>query len=558
MRGSVTAHRDPRNHVAALVKARAVRNTVRWVQKYGGLLLLPARRFPQSARIIHQPRRSLLPWLLALATLLPVVLWPGDVSWLIDEPRLIANAFYFNQDHMPAHTGLFGNFGVPYGPVPTQTYQLLLGITHDPFSLVVLRGLLCAGLTGIGLIWLARSLGLRAWFAAVILAAPNIVAFHRILWDASFTIPLGALCLAALADFLQTKRPWSLRLCAVCTVLLPINHPQALPLALPVGAYLLWRHRADFRADKIAMRRIGAVLFILHFLYIGAVAGVVWWKLTHGAVNLQYPVKNARWLSMLAPFLGGNLLTGFDYARSVARPDGPAWLIESAMWASRLIYPILWIGIAAAATRIAPVVRTLRAGVAVATRDLFPVLLIACLVVQFIIFTALRIPPGPQYFFGTFALHAALAFFGIEALGKVRLAVPVGALLGATNAFITLGGMAAVHTRGYEAPGWPTMANCLGAVRQLDRYADQVVLTDIELFQRYPQPIRTLRLLSPPPPGPKARNRHLLLTYKRKDGIKTGEIVVVELARDEKHPLGSSLVDITPLPQGWNPDPSFW
>jgi hypothetical protein len=50
----------------------------------------------------------------------------------------------------------------------------------------------------------------------------------------------------------------------------------------------------------------------------------------------------------------------------------------------------------------------------------------------------------------------------------------------------------------------------------------------------------------------------LLLTYKRKDGIKTGEIVVVELARDEKHPLGSSLVDITPLPQGWNPDPSFW
>jgi hypothetical protein len=228
------------------------------------------------------------------------------------------------------------------------------------------------------------------------------------------------------------------------------------------------------------------------------------------------------------------------------------------MWASRLIYPILWIGIAAAAMRIAPVVRALRAGVAVATRDLFPVLLIACLVVQFIIFTALRIPPGPQYFFGTFALHAALAFFGIEALGKVRLAVPVGALLGATNAFITLGGMAAVHTRGYEAPGWPTMANCLGAVRQLDRYADQVVLTDIELFQRYPQPIRTLRLLSPPPPGPKPRHRHLLLTYKRKDGIKTGEIVVVELARDEKHPLGSSLVDITPLPQGWNPDPSFW
>jgi hypothetical protein len=530
------------------VKARAARNTVRWVRKYDDLLLLPARRFPQAARIIHQPRRSLLPWLLALATLLPVVLWPGDVSWRIDEAQLIANAFYFNQDHMPAHTGLFGNFGVPYGPVPTQTYQALLAITHDPLALVVLRGLLCACLTGVGLLWLARTLGLRAWFAAVILVAPNIVAFHRILWDASFTIPLGALCLAALADFLQTKRAWSLRLCAVCTVLLPINHPQALPLAAPVGAWLLWRHRADFRVDKIAMWRIGAVLFILHFLYIFAVAGVVWWKLTHGAVSLQYPVKNARFLSMLAPFLGGNLLAGFDYANGVARPAGQAWIVESAMWASRLIYPIIWIGIAAAATRIAPVVRALRTGTAIATRDLFSTLLIVCLGVQFIIFTVLRIPPGPQYFFGTFALHAALAFFGIEVLGKVKLAVPVGALLGAANAFITLGGMAAVHTRGYEATGWPTMANCLGAVRQLDRYAaDQIVLTDIELVQRFPQPIRTLRLLVPSTPGPKLRHPHLLLTYMRKDGKQTGEMVVVELARDQKCPPGASFVDITPM-----------
>jgi hypothetical protein len=164
--------------------------------------------FPLCAAITSSSR-SFLPWLLALAALLPVVLWPGDVSWLIDEPRLIANAFYFNQDQIPAHTGLFGNFGVPYGPVPTQIYQLLLAITHNPLALVVLRGLLCAGLTSLGLLWLARTLGLRGWFAAAILVSPNIVAFHRILWDASFTIPLGTLALAGLADFLQTRRAWS-------------------------------------------------------------------------------------------------------------------------------------------------------------------------------------------------------------------------------------------------------------------------------------------------------------------------------------------------------------
>ena len=538
---------------------------------------------------------------------MPVVMWPGDVSWLIDEPRLIANAFYFNQDHMPAHTGLFGNFGVPYGPVPTQTYQVLLWFTHDPETLVVLRGLLCAGLTSLGLVWMARSLGLRAWFAAALLVAPNVVAFHRILWDASFTIPLGALCVAALADFLKTKRAWSLRLCAVCVVLLPVNHPQALPLAVPIGAYLLWRHRADFRADRAAMWRAGAVLFILHFLYLGALVGVIHWKLTHGEVNLQYALKSERWLSALAPLLGGNLLTGFDYAQTVARPDGPDvpdwlvtvvaemfsrvgvevsradgpdWLVMLAMWSSRLIYPIIWLGIAAAGLRIIPFLppyavserivrimtklrilpflRSLRVRSSEPARDIVPLLMLACLAVQFVIFAGLRIPPGPQYFFGTFALHAFFAFYGIEALGKVRLAVPVGAVLLAANAFITVGGMTTVHTRGYEAPGWPTMANCLGAARQLNRYADEVVLTDVKLLQDYPQPIKTLRLLVPPEPGPKPRNRHLLLSYKRKDGKQTGEFVVTELARDEKRPPGAVLVDMSAIPQDWQPDESTW
>ena len=499
-----------------------------------------------------------------LAALVPVIIWPGDVSWLIDEPRLIANAFYFNQDHIPAHTGLFGNFGVPYGPVPTQIYQLLLAITHDPESIVVLRGLLCACLTSVGLLWMAKTLGMRMWFAAAILIAPNIVAFHRILWDASFTIPLGAICVAALADFLKTKRPWSLRVCSVCAVLLPINHPQALPLAVPIGAYLLWQHRPEIRADKSALWRAGAVVFILHFLYIGAVAGVLHWKLTHGGTNLQYPIKSDRVLSALSPFLGGNLLTGYEYAKTVARPDGAAWLIDAAMWLSRLIYPIIWLGIIAAASRVAPAWRAVRAGKEVAPPDLLAAIMMACVAVQFVIFTALRIPPGAQYFFGTFALHAFLAFLGIETLGKVRLALPIGTLLLAANAFITVGGMTTVHTRGYEAPGWPTMANCLGAVRQLNNYSDQVVLTDATInaegksLADFPQAIRTLRLLVPPPPGPKPRNRHLLLTYKRKDGVKTGEMIVIELPRDQKRPPGAVLMDVTPLPQDWVPDPSTW
>ena len=488
-------------------------------------------------------------------------MWPGDVSWLIDEPRLIANAYYFNHDQMPAHTGLFGNFGVPYGPVPTQIYQVLLGFTHNPESIVILRGLLCAALTSIGLLWFAKTLGLRIWFAAAILLAPNVVAFHRILWDASFTIPTGALCLAAFADFLKTRRKWSLRLCVLCLVLLPINHPQALPLAVPIGAYLLWLHRAELRGDKHALQRLFAVLFILHFLYIGAVAGVVHWRLTQDKATLEYPLKKDRSQSAASPFLGGKLLTGFDYAESVASPDGPAWLGDIAKRTSLLMYPIIWLGIFAAASKLGAFRKAMREKSTPCEFDAICATLIACLALQFVLFFALAIPPGPQYFFGTFALHSALAFLGIRMIDQYTTRIGGALLAGvliAAHTVITIGGMRTVHYRGYEAPGWPTMANCLGAVRQLNNYADQVVLTDIELFLDYPQPIRTLRLLVPPEPGPKPRHRRLFLSYKRKDGVKTGEIVVTELSRTDPRPPGSFLMDVTPLPQDWTPDPSTW
>src|SRR4051794_28697988 len=82
-------------------------------------------------------------WAVALAilALVPVAMWPGDVAWLLDEPRLVAMAWHANHDGVLATAGLAGNFGVRYGPLAVQIYQVLLLITHDPYTLVVLRGL---------------------------------------------------------------------------------------------------------------------------------------------------------------------------------------------------------------------------------------------------------------------------------------------------------------------------------------------------------------------------------------------------------------------------------
>src|SRR3954462_8805927 len=106
----------------------------------------------------------------ATVCLLPTV-WPGDTPWVNDEPNLIGNALRANAAHHlapvgpfaplavnpappPAPVGLFGSFGVPYGPLPTQIYQALLLLTHDPLTLVVIRAILCTGGTAAGLLWL--------------------------------------------------------------------------------------------------------------------------------------------------------------------------------------------------------------------------------------------------------------------------------------------------------------------------------------------------------------------------------------------------------------------
>src|SRR3954464_6494029 len=96
-----------------------------------------------------------------LAAVVPAVLWVGDISWMQDEPRLLAKAWHANSRHTIETHGLNGNFGVPYGPLPTQIYQVLLLITHDPIKIAAIRAGLCAGITAIGLLWLARSLRLN-------------------------------------------------------------------------------------------------------------------------------------------------------------------------------------------------------------------------------------------------------------------------------------------------------------------------------------------------------------------------------------------------------------
>jgi hypothetical protein len=430
-----------------------------------------------------------------------------------------------------------------------QVYQALLLIAHDPYSLVILRGLLCGSATAFGLLWLARILHLPAWFAATVLVAPLVVTYQRVLWDASFAVPVGTLALAALADFIVTRRPRSLRICIVATVLVPLIHPQGLPLFLAIAGWLGWQQRQALRRDRAALLVLAALLLALNGMYFVFAAGDVWWRLHH--TTATYPSAGSRWASALAPFLGGNLLAGV----AAVREPWPEPLLTLALWASRVIYPVTWLGIALVVRR---ALAAWRIGQGILVRDKIAMVGLAGLAMQALLFGALRIPCGPQYFFGTFPLHVFFAWMGMDLLRHWRLHLAVGALYGVGGAILTLGTMLAVHRDGYAETGWPRLRESVEVVHELNRFAEVEVHTVVPFYAKHSEPLRALRLLLPPLPGETTRLSGLLLVSRKKTDVTGGgEIVVLDLTGEAPLPA-STAIDVTPLPRGWIPPPDTW
>ncbi|HEY3900423.1 MAG TPA: hypothetical protein VGM54_17580 [Chthoniobacter sp.] len=510
----------------------------------------------ESPRALRRDFAS--PFLLGIALII-VALWPGDVSWLMDEPRLIASAWHANHDVHLAIGGLYGNFGIRYGPLPTQIYQLLLLFTHDPFALVVLRSLLCAGACGVGFLWLGRSTGLPAWFAIGALLSPYVVAYHRVLWDASFAMPVGVLALAGFADFLQTSRAWSLRLAVLAGILAPTIHPQALPLSASILGWLAWQHRPALWKDRRALALLGLLILIFNGYYLVQFAGQLCLRLS-GSVQKGYPGTSSHALSTLAPLLGGHLLVGADYLEKLAPSDAPATFHRIAAAAAWIFYPLAWVGVLVAAKQLWPILRTQK--IASATLHLSPRQTLACVVLLGLIFQALlfglmRIPAAPQYFFGTFALQVVIAWIAVDALRAWKLGVVLGTLYTLGSLLLTVEATWSIHQHGYERPRWPTLASSVNVTRTLNRYADSTALTNVAVYEKSPQALRTLRLLLPPT-GANLPNTHGHLFITHSSVAKPAETTVIVLDQTAPPPSGLPSIDTTPLPKDWVPDPATW
>ncbi|QOV89849.1 hypothetical protein [Humisphaera borealis] len=559
--------------------------------------------------------RFVLWTLAAVATFVLAVVtavsFPDRISFINDEPRQLAKAYYSNKAGTLAPYGLQGNFQFTYGPTATQIYQVILLFTQDPLTIAAVRAGLSAAITVLGLLWLARTLRLNPWFAAAISLAPFLWVYHRIIWDASWAIPIGTLGLAAYAAFVARGGGVRLGVAIFCTLILPFIHPQDVLLSAPIGLHMLWRHWRSLLRLWPAVVIPLAVVLVLNWQYIQHVRKEIRQMRESGGSSVsvaQYPEgvvpEEKEWIpprakSFLSPFLSGRILSGYKFVDGGFTSDD--WGDRAARWGkagSLIIYPLIWLGLAVAfwsvfwrfprsvapweqrarllrrtakdgdsrepaesdaAATDAPVAVVSRADPTPARRAI-AIIAMGSALFQALLFGAKKIPIEPQYFFGTFVVHVVLAWYAVEWLKRYRLETAMVLVYGLSVGAITFGQIYLDSVR--PLTGSPRAARPeilpLGmqveAAAALNNYADDQVMTDVSFYQRFPQAMRSLRLLMPPKAGkdrPTAGN--LVLTFGDGPNGPGTKLVVIEARTAAQVPADAKPLNVRPLPNGWLP-----
>ena len=499
----------------------------------------------QSQQLLNS--RRLWTILTIAFSLIPAVIWPGDTFWIFDEPAEVAIAWRANQAGTLADRGLSGNFYLHYGPLPMQIYQAMLLFSHDPRVLVVLRATLCSLMLAGSLVWLSRSLRLTPWFAAAVVLAPPLWLNNRILWAANFAIPFSILAMAAYAAFLRSGGGRSLATALGAALALLCIHPQAAPLSTVIIGHMLWRHHRAMWRHRAGIMAVLAVLTLFNYRYLHYAIPTVYRSLTWYA-RTGYPEKMSnlsRGQAMLDPFMGGRLFGGRDFQKTHQRTPGPAKPLSAVALFSDVCIPLAWIGLSIAVVR--QVRRRRRANdidpnsepvdkprdECDAARQTLLALALMGFFLQMLYFGLLKVPPEPQYFFGTFGLHVFLSWMGVEAIKPLLLRGVIVGAYGLTLGILTLGSLWGVHHDGWPRTASPTLNEQISVVRELNRYDDHSVMTNVVPYlYDEAHALRVLRLLFPPAVPPSMHSGRLVIRYKAASGRRAGQIELIE-ARDD-------------------------
>jgi hypothetical protein len=462
---------------------------------------------------------SLLVLLLLVAGAL-TLLWPADVPWINDEPALLATALHANQAGvLPTH-GLLGSVGVPYGPAPLWLYMAGLGLTHDLVVLVVLHALFFVVLTGIAIVWLARTCRqLDPLVGVLALLSPYFWFYSRLLWDNSFLIPLSALALAAYVSFSQAPAAWKLWLVGALAALMLQTHLMCAPLLAAIALHLLWRHRAWAREHWRALLPL-LLLAAACWPYASALLA----RPELGERRLE-PAGGTNWVF---PLLGGRYFSaiGLDYFFGEHWQERGGPLLWAATTVSAMGLVALWQGLAVGA-RLLVRLRG-RAEPHSAETDL-AALAVTTLVLQLVLHAVARTGDEPHYLNGTWFGLFALVWLAYSAIRRAAWRRALAGAHAAALLVVVLGLQHDVHARqGNTGLHFgPALGTQLDVLDELGRYGPQSeVLNETEFYATFPQAFFALQEFHPvtqDPAGPRAR----LHIRQASPGTSDGRLAVV-------------------------------
>ena len=458
------------------------------------------------------------------------MLRPGDAPWIYDEPLLMEMAIQQNAtpSHFlkstlpftPATYGLKGTRGARYGPVAVWLDQIFLAFTHNPIWMVTIRAGLVTAINAISLFWLCRTLRVSPWLAVAAMLSPWLYFYARQIWDNSLCIPISALMLAAYADFLSTRRAWSLYLTVFCTPVLLLIHFMAIPLVAAIGIHLLL---VEFRSLWRFKWSIAAILI--------AMIGISWpyWNYLFHDYHHNVPGGTSRWLGYFYPLLGAHHLSAIGLNNLL----GESWrnsaprILRVAQYITALAYPAAWIGMLLAIPAVWRVVR--RSGRTSATDQIYAVAWTA-VIFQCALYGPLHVHEGPHYFNASWICFAAFAF--LAAKFAPPFCEPLLGLYAVAQLTVLTTMAIMIHRNGgMRSDNYGTaLSNQIAAVRQIERYTDDSPRRiEIPEWTEHLRTPAVLEMLFSPPPGPRLRGN---LVVRFRDAFPGDARIVVTNGRN--------------------------
>jgi hypothetical protein len=328
---------------------------------------------------------------------------------------------------------------------------------------------------------------------------------------------------------------------------------------------MLWKHPRALAKHYVGIAVILGIVLALNWGYFMRAYYAASWQAHHGTLAKGYPGNpQSRLESMLNAFRGGSMLEGSRFAYRDAQMKEPAKVLWIAQAGSRLAYPLIWLGMAIAAVRV--ILRLMEKidteaddpddpTLISARRAMFGIAL-AGLIMHIALCGVMRLVSEPQYYFGTLGLQILFAWIAIDTLARFyRLDWVAIGIYGVCSAYITVAGTMYIHRVGYGRGTFrPSLSNQVHVAKDLNRYANPTVYTDVLMYQAYPQAIRSLRLLLPPERDQNQIAGKTVLIRNRSgpDGTDCA-IELIEATPGQEIVKRFEPLDVTPLPPDWQP-----